>query len=192
MRNIAGALLLAVSATLAAGCQQGEERAETVGNVAAPEAGGGQTQTATVGQALSQSGDHSSFVSAVNAAGLDGTIAGTQPYTVFAPTNAAFQKLPQGTAENLMQPAQKGELTSIVTYHIVPGVVTGQDLTRAIERGGGKAEIATMAGGNLTAAQSDGAILITDAKGGQARVTPGTQAQSNGVVHSVDTILMPS
>lgn len=190
MSNMGGKLLfLAVSAALAAGCQQGE-KADQVSNQA--EAGKkGEAQGGTIGQALSQSTDHSNFVGAVKAAGLDGTMSGSQPYTVFAPSNAAFQKLPPGTAEGLMQPAQKGQLTGIVTHHIVPGVVTAQDLTRAIEKGGGKAQIATMGGGTLTATQSGGAIMLADAKGGQARVTPGDQTHSNGVVHTIDTILMP-
>ncbi|HEV2079455.1 MAG TPA: fasciclin domain-containing protein [Allosphingosinicella sp.] len=191
MSNMGGKLLLlAVSAALAAGCQQGEE-ADRGAKQAEAGQKGETAQGGTIGQALSQSTDHSNFVGAVKAAGLDGTMSGSQPYTVFAPSNAAFQKLPAGAAEGLMQPAQKGQLTAIVTHHIVPGVVTAQDLTRAIEKGGGKAQIATMGGGTLTATQSDGAIMLADAKGAQARVTPSDQAHSNGVVHTIDTILMP-
>lgn len=186
--------LLAVSALFAAGCQQGGEEQNGQAGNAAQGKGAAQnaaTQNSSVAQALSQSGDHSSFVGAVKAAGLDAAMAGSQPYTVFAPSNAAFQKLPGG-GQDLMQPAQKGQLTALITNHIVPGVVTSEDLTRAIERGKGKAQIATMGGGTLTATESGGAIILTDGKGSQARVTPGSQAQSNGAVHSVDTVLMPS
>lgn len=185
-------LLLAVSAVLAAGCQQGDE-ADRSGNAAGAEAGKeAGAQGGNMGQALAQSPDHSSFVNAVKAAGLEGTLTGSQPYTVFAPNNAAFQKLPAGAAEGMMQPAQKGQLTAVVTNHIVPGVITAQDLTRAIEKGGGKAQIATMSGGALTATQSGGAITISGGDGTQARVTPGDQAYSNGAVHTIDTILMPA
>lgn len=191
MKTIGGKLLLlAVSATLAAGCQQGEKSDQ--GSTQAEAGEKGEAQGGTIGQALSQSTDHSNFVGAVKAAGLDAAMSGSQPYTVFAPSNAAFQKLPEGTAEGLMQPAQKGQLTNIVTYHIVPGVVTAQDLGKAIESAGGKAQIATMGGGTLTATQSGGAIMIADSKGGQARVTPSEQTHSNGVVHTIDSILMPS
>jgi len=194
MSSIVGkAFLLAASAALAAGCQQGDKQGGEAGDQAQANASAQSApQSGTIGQALSQSAEHSNFVSAVKAAGLDGTLGGSQPYTVFAPNNAAFEKLPSGAAQNMMQPAQKGQLTSVVTHHIVPGVVTAQDLTRAIERGGGKAQIATVGGGNLTATQNGGTITLQGANGSQARVTPSDQAHSNGVVHTLDTILMPS
>jgi len=183
-------LLLAVSASLAAGCQQGD-KADKSGEQTEAQAGKDEGQGGTVGQALTQSSDHSSFLDAVKAAGLEGTLTSSQPYTVFAPSNAAFQKLPAGAAEGMMQPAQKGQLTSVVTSHIVPGTITAQDLTRAIEKGGGKAQIATMSGGTLTASKSGEAITISGGDGAQARVTPGEKAYSNGAVHTIDTVLMP-
>lgn len=186
------ALVLAVSATLAAGCQQGEAESDRRAVKAQDQNASAAATDGNIAQALSRSPNHSTFVSAVKGAGLDATMAGSQPYTVFAPDNAAFQKLPEGASEGLMQPAQKGQLTSIITYHIVPGVVTAQDMSRAIEKGGGKAQIATVGGGNLTASQNGGVIILSDAQGGQARVTPSDQAQSNGVVHTIDTVLMPS
>lgn len=181
--------LLAASALLAAGCQQGDG-----GNNSADAntSAGGQQAGGTISQSLAQSPDHSNFVAAIKAAGLDGTMGGSESYTVFAPTNAAFQKLPAGAAETLMQPDQKGQLTSILTAHISPGLVTAEDLTKAIERGGGKAQIATVSGGTLTATQSGGSIVISDGAGGQARVTQSGQPLSNGIVHSLDTILMPA
>ncbi|HEY0627570.1 MAG TPA: fasciclin domain-containing protein [Allosphingosinicella sp.] len=183
-------IALAASALLVGGCQRegdsGNQAAAPAGNQTAAKGKAGQQ---SIGQTLGQSGDHSSLVGAVKAAGLEATLSGSQPYTLFAPTNAAFQKVPNGQA--LLQPDQKAQLTSILTYHIVPGVVTAEDLGRAIQAKG-KAEIATMGGVNLTATREGDAIVVTDAKGGKARVTQADQLQSNGVIHSVDTVLMPS
>ena len=188
--NMGGKLiLLAALAVSAAGCQQGDKADKSENNAEAGNQAGAENHT--IGHALSQSPDHSSFVNALKAAGLEGTLTGSQPYTVFAPNNAAFQKLPAGTSEGLMQPVQKGELTALVTNHIVPGVVTAKDLSNAIQKGGGKAQIATMSGGTLTATQSGDAVTIGGGDGSQARVTPSDEAHSNGAVHTIDTILMP-
>jgi uncharacterized surface protein with fasciclin (FAS1) repeats len=145
----------------------------------------------TIWDGLSQSPDHTTLGGAVKAAGLEKVLAGAGPYTVFAPTNAAFAKLPAGTAEGLIRPESKAALTGILTYHVVPGVVTAADLRAAMRRRGGKTELASVRGGKLTLTEADGALVITDAKGGQARVTQGDVMQSNGVVHVVDTVLMP-
>jgi uncharacterized surface protein with fasciclin (FAS1) repeats len=189
-----------LGAAALAGCQQGEQ----AGNQAAAQNGsmterqasasGGDTKAArasTIGATITGSAEHSSLVQALKAAGLADTLAGAGPYTVFAPTNAAFQKLPAGTTEGLMRPESKAALTDLLTYHVVPGVVTAKDLAASIERGGGKAQLATIAGGTLTATQADGGILITDGKGGQSRVTRADMVQSNGVIHVVDAVLMP-
>jgi len=193
MRTIGGKLfLLAVSASLVAGCQQGEKADKPGGEAGAAETSKeGGAAGGNMGEALAKSPDHSNFVNAVKAAGLEATLTGSQPYTIFAPSNAAFQKLPAGTAEGMMQPAQKGQLTSLVTNHIVPGTITAKDLSGAIQKGGGKAQIATMSGGTLTATEGGGAITISGGNAAQARVTPSDQAYSNGVVHTIDTILMP-
>lgn len=182
--------VLAVSALMAAGCQQGDETNQT------NPATGNQTQAAdlpdrTIAQTLSGSDQHSTLVQAVEAAGLEATLSGAQPYTLFAPTNAAFQALPNNMAQSLLQEQSRGQLTGILTYHIVPGVVTAADLGRAIEQGDGKAEIATIGGGNLTATRDGGAIVISDGSGGQARVTQADMLQSNGVVHVIDKVLVP-
>lgn len=145
----------------------------------------------TIVENASQSADHSTLVQAVQAAGLAPTLSGAGPYTVFAPTNAAFAKLPAGTTEGLLKPEAKGQLTGILSYHVVPGLVLAADLRRAIETGKGKAELATVGGGKLTATAAGDALVVTDAKGGQARVTQGDVIQSNGVVHVVDGVLMP-
>jgi uncharacterized surface protein with fasciclin (FAS1) repeats len=109
---------------------------------------------------------------------------------LFAPTNAAFEKLPAGTLDTLKQPDQKGELTSLITSHIVPGAVTAEDLSRAIEQGDGKAEIATMAGTTLTASKDGDAIVISDGEGAQARITGAGTPVANGAVHSIDSVLI--
>ena len=185
------------SASLAA-CQPGGDAAGEGGTApqgSASASGGGtaraQPGSKTIGDTLSQSQEHSTLLSAVKAAGLAETFSGAGPYTLFAPTNAAFQKLPAGAAEGLMQPQAKPELTRVLTYHVVPGVVTAKDLGAAIERGGGKAQLATVGGATLTASQSDGGIVISDGKNGVARVTQADLAQSNGVVHVIDGVLMP-
>ena len=140
----------------------------------------------------SQSADHTTLVAAVKAADLVDTLSGPGPYTVFAPTNAAFEKLPAGTVDTLVKPESKQALTGILTYHVVPGRMTAAELTKAIEAGGGTASLKTAAGGTLTATQSGGTITLKDAKGGTAQVTQGDVMQSNGVIHVIDTVLMPS
>lgn len=146
----------------------------------------------TIIENASQSAEHRMLVRAVQAAGLAPTLSGAGPYTVFAPTDAAFGKLPAGTVDGLLRPEAKGQLTELLTYHVVPGVVMATDLRRAIQKGGGKAELATVAGGKLTASDAGGALVVTDEKGGQSRVTQGDVLQSNGVVHVVDAVLMPN
>ncbi len=137
------------------------------------------------------SADHTTLVAAVQAAGLVETLSGAGPFTVFAPTNAAFGKLPAGTVETLTQPANRATLTSILTYHVVPGRITAADLTGQIQAGGGTATLTTVQGATLTAAVVNGNVVITDAAGGQSTVTIADVLQSNGVIHVVDTVLMP-
>lgn len=135
--------------------------------------------------------DHTTLVAAVKAAGLVETLSGPGPFTVFAPTNAAFEKLPAGTVETLVKPESKETLTKILTYHVVAGKVSAADLTAAIEAGGGKASLPTVEGGTLTAAIVDGKVVLSDAAGGTSTVTIADVNQSNGVIHVVDTVLMP-
>lgn len=181
---------LAALAVMTAGCQQGDEANQAAGETAAGNVSAADLPDSTISETLSGSSDHSSLAAAVKGAGLEATLSGSQPYTLFAPTNAAFEKLPEGSVEGLMQPDQKGQLTSIVTYHVVPGVVLARDLASAIERGGGQTELATVSGGTLTAAMDGDAIVISDGSS-QARVTQADMLQSNGVVHSIDAVLMP-
>ena len=186
--------LFAAVALLATACQQdgGGNAADAQANGVAsqpPAAARGEQPKTHILQALTGSADHKTLANAVQAAGLTETLSGAQPYTVFAPTEAAFQKLPAGTVNNLLAPDSKGRLVALLTGHVVPGVVTAADLGRAIERGKGKAELATVGGSNLTFSRSGEAILVTDAAGGRAQVTRADLLQSNGVVHSVDGVL---
>ncbi len=135
--------------------------------------------------------DHTTLVAAVKAAELVETLSGTGPFTVFAPTNDAFAKLPAGTVDTLLKPESKATLTSVLTYHVVAGNVSAADLTKLIEAGNGTAELTTVEGTKLTAAVKDGHVVLTDAKGGTAMVTIADVGQSNGVIHVVDTVLMP-
>jgi uncharacterized surface protein with fasciclin (FAS1) repeats len=135
---------------------------------------------------------HTTLVSAVKAAGLVDTLNSTGPFTVFAPTNDAFNKLPAGTVDTLVKPENKATLTKILTYHVVSGKITGKDIADGIKAGGGKYEMTTVEGGKLTASMKGKKIMLTDEKGGMAIVTIGNVYQSNGVIHVVDTVLMPS
>lgn len=135
--------------------------------------------------------DHTTLVAAVKAAGLVETLSGKGPFTVFAPTNKAFDKLPKGTVETLVKPENKKTLQGILTYHVVAGKWSADDLMKKIKDGGGKASLTTVAGGKLTAWVKGKKIGITDEKGGTAWVTIADVFQSNGVIHVIDTVLMP-
>jgi uncharacterized surface protein with fasciclin (FAS1) repeats len=135
--------------------------------------------------------DHTTLVAAVKAAGLVDTLSGPGPFTVFAPTNAAFNKLPAGTVDTLVKPENKATLTSILTYHVVAGRMTAADIAAKIKAGKGKAMLTTVNGGMLTASMMGKTLVLTDAKGGMSHVTIGNVMQSNGVIHVVDTVLMP-
>ena len=137
--------------------------------------------------------DHTTLVAAVKAAGLVDTLSSAGPFTVFAPVNAAFAKLPAGTVETLLKPENKGTLTTVLTYHVVPGRLTAANLMKAVKDGGGEAKFKTVAGGEITVkSPSAGKLTITDAKGGTSMVTIGDVLQSNGVIHVVNTVLLPS
>ncbi len=139
----------------------------------------------------SKSKDHTTLVAAVKAAGLVDTLSGKGPFTVFAPTNEAFEKLPAGTVETLVKPENKKKLTGILTYHVVSGKMTAEKLMEQIKAGGGKATLKTVNGENLTAKMAGDSVELTDAKGGTAKVTIADVMQSNGVIHVIDSVLMP-
>jgi uncharacterized surface protein with fasciclin (FAS1) repeats len=135
--------------------------------------------------------DHTTLVAAVKAAGLVDTLQSPGPFTVFAPTNDAFAKLPAGTVDTLLKPENKKTLTNVLTYHVVPGRITAKDLVEKIRDGNGKAMLKTVEGDNLTIQEKDGKLWIWDAKGGSAQVTIRNVMQSNGVIHVIDTVLLP-
>jgi len=135
--------------------------------------------------------DHTTLVAAVKAAGLVGTLEGAGPFTVFAPTNEAFDKLPPGTVNTLVQPANKAELTKILTYHVVAGNYDTTELLNMISAGNGHATLTTVEGEPLTLTSNNGDIVVTDAKGGTADVTIADVRQSNGDIFVVNAVLMP-
>jgi uncharacterized surface protein with fasciclin (FAS1) repeats len=135
--------------------------------------------------------DHTTLVAAVKAAGLVDTLSGPGPFTVFAPTNDAFKKLPAGTVDTLLKPENKKTLTNVLTYHVVAGRMSAKDLMEKVKAGGGKAMLKTVEGADLTVAEKDGKLWVIDAKGDKAMITIANVNQSNGVIHVVDTVLLP-
>ncbi len=135
--------------------------------------------------------DHTTLVAAVKAAGLVDTLKGKGPFTVFAPTNAAFAALPAGTVDTLLKPENKGTLTKILTYHVVAGKLDAKTIAAQIKAGNGKATLTTVQGETLTVKSAGNAVMITDSKGNTAKVTIANVYQSNGVIHVVDKVLMP-
>lgn len=187
-----GKLLAVAVAMTAAACQSGEENGSnaTDGNSA-----GGNAQQAqagrSIGDAAGQSSELAQFTQAVQAAGLGDTLRSSGPYTLFAPVNAAFDAVPQETRTRLMAQEGRERLTELLTFHIVPGVVTSDDLDGAIRRGNGRATVTTVSGANLTVSRDGDALVVTDPSGGRARVVQADRIQSNGVIHHVDALLMP-
>jgi uncharacterized surface protein with fasciclin (FAS1) repeats len=188
--------IVAAACALAAACGGGEgNEAAPAANAAAEtnRAGDGRKGQAerTILDSLTRSADHRTLANAVSAAGLTETLSGAQPYTLFAPTDAAFRALPAGTMSGLLEPDEKGHLTALLTGHIVPGTVTAADLGRALDRRGGKAQLATVDGSILSFSRDGGAILVTGPDGAKGRLGQADLLQSNGVIHSVDAVLAP-
>jgi uncharacterized surface protein with fasciclin (FAS1) repeats len=147
--------------------------------------------TRNIVQNAVHSKDHTILVTAVKAAGLVDTLEGPGPFTVFAPTNAAFAKLPPGTVDNLLKPENKSTLVSVLTYHVVPGRYSARRLEEMVKMGGGRAELKTVEGATLTVKDDDGKLEIIDAKGDKAWVTISNVNQSNGVIHVINRVLLP-
>lgn len=192
--RFAGLAAVSAAALLAAACSPSTEEAPA--DAAAP-AEGAMTAEAPAASgnivAVAQgNGDFSTLVSAVTAAELAETLSGPGPFTVFAPTNAAFEKVPAATRESLMAPAGKADLTKILTYHVVPGRVDAAALTQQIQQGGGSATLTTVEGGTLTARVVDGGVTLTDEAGNTSRVVTTDVAATNGVIHAIDTVVMPN
>lgn len=182
--SVASAAMLGLAA-----CNSGAETEAPAAEAAATETPAAAGTIVTVAQG---NPDFSTLVSAVVAAELVDTLNGTGPFTVFAPNNAAFAKIPAETLNGLLQPAQKAALTGVLTYHVVPGRVDAATLTQQIQAGGGSAVLTTVQGGTLTASVgADGTVTLTDAKGGTSKVIAADVAASNGVVHVIDTVVMP-
>jgi uncharacterized surface protein with fasciclin (FAS1) repeats len=182
---------LCLGAAAVAACQPGEDAGNNA--AAAGQSGNGQQGQAgrSIGDTAGQSPDLAQFAQAVQAAGLTDTLRSAGPYTVFAPVNAAFDAVPQETRTRLMAAEGRDRLTELLTFHIVPGVVTVEDLDAAIRRGQGRATITTVSGANLTVSREGDALVVTDASGTRARVVQADRIQSNGVLHHVDALLMP-
>lgn len=151
-----------------------------------------QTQAPNIVQTAQSTGVHNTLVAAVTAADLAGTLSNPGPFTVFAPTDTAFAKLPEGTVSTLLKPENKGTLTNVLVYHAVSGSVTSADLIKLINRHGGEATIDTLAGQKLTARLSGDTIVITDAKGRATAVTQADVTTSNGVIHVTDGVFLPA
>ena len=194
-------ILTAVAAALAlSGCGSKKEtptETSTVagGEAAAPAAPGAAPSamlaSSTIAANLSASSDHKSLAAAVTQAGLGETLSGAGPFTVFAPTDAAFAQVPPVTRDGWMRPAQKDVLAGVLKYHVVAGKLTAADLAAKIAEGGGKAVLKTADGQDLTATKSGDAIMLTSSSGNKAAVMQADVAQSNGVVHIVDAVLVP-
>ena len=161
---------------------------------AAPALAGSKPAVAPKGNivaAAMASKDHKTLVAAVKAAGLVDTLASGGPFTVFAPTDAAFARLPAGTIDTLLMPANRDTLAAILTYHVVSGSVSAAQLIQMIQANGGTATLTTVQGGTLTARLADGKVVLTDAKGGTATVVAADLMQSNGVIHVTDAVSLP-
>ena len=181
----AAALALAVAAPAPAVYAQMAEKTVTVG-------GAPMYPSKNIIQNAVNSKDHTTLVAAVKAAGLVDTLSGAGPFTVFAPTNEAFAKLPAGTVDNLLKPENKATLTKVLTYHVVPGRMTAGNLMKAVKDGEGEAKLKTASGDWLIVKQAGpGKLTVTDAKGDVAMVTIADVLQSNGVIHVIDTVLLP-
>ena len=192
-KTFAMAAFLGSSALLAACTTTMTDDADTAAVASAVPMVGGAAMypTKNIVENAVNSADHTTLVAAVKAAGLVDALSGPGPFTVFAPTNAAFAKLPAGTVETLVKPENKATLTSILTYHVVPGRVSAAQVIQMINAGGGKAQLKTLNGGILTASLVGGKVVLTDAKGGKATVTQADVFQSNGVIHVTDTVSLP-
>jgi uncharacterized surface protein with fasciclin (FAS1) repeats len=184
LAGVAAAALALSLGTTAPAFAQMKEKTVTVG-------GAPMYPSKNIVQNAVNSKDHTTLVAAVKAAGLVDTLQSPGPFTVFAPTNEAFAKLPAGTVDTLLKPENKKTLTNVLTYHVVPGRLSAKDLMEKIRAGNGKAMLKTVEGEELTFAEKDGRLWIWDAKGGSAQLTIRNVMQSNGVIHVIDTVLLP-
>jgi uncharacterized surface protein with fasciclin (FAS1) repeats len=194
--NIATAALLMAGASWLSACSTMDDGMDAASASASAETtvmvgGAAMYPSRNIVENAVNSRDHTTLVAAVKAAGLVDTLASAGPFTVFAPVNAAFDRLPAGTVQTLLRPENKAMLQSVLTYHVVPGRMTAADLGAAIRAGGGTARLKTAQGGMLTARMSGRNIVLTDAKGGTSTVIQGDVMQSNGVIHVTNAVSLP-
>lgn len=190
MKNLAFSILFAVAVFAFGNMAVSAQMMKTDGN---PMVGGAAMyKTKDIVDNAVNSADHTTLVAAVKAAGLVSTLKSKGPFTVFAPVNSAFAALPAGTVDMLLKPENKAVLTKVLTYHVIAGNMDSKAIAKAIKNGGGRAELATVSGGKLWALMNGSDLILTDEKGGMARVTIADVRQSNGVIHVIDTVLMPN
>ena len=182
MKNV---ILLAVAATFALGACDNNKNDAAAPTPQAEKAAGSDTIASGIDA-------NSKFMAAAKAAGLDATLSGPGPYTVLVPSDAAFDKLPAGALDTLMKPESRADLTAVLTYHILPGTILAQDISKAIEQGKGSAKLPTMGGGEITATKVGDKIVLADAAGGKATIAEADVKRSNGVIHHIDGVLMPT
>jgi uncharacterized surface protein with fasciclin (FAS1) repeats len=188
MKKITLAAILLATVTLSASAQEGKMKAKesTVMVGGAP-----MYPTKNIVENAVNSKEHTTLVAAVTAAGLVETLQSSGPFTVFAPTNAAFEKLPAGAVDNLLKPENKSALTGVLTYHVVAGRLAAKDLQAWVKKGGGTAELKTVQGGKLWVMEKNGEWLLKDENGGMAKITIADVNQSNGVIHVIDSVVLP-
>jgi uncharacterized surface protein with fasciclin (FAS1) repeats len=189
LKFLPGAAALALAAVPLGACTATEATSSQMGQNMV--GGAAMYDTRNIVENAANSRDHTILVAAVKAAGLVDTLSGTGPFTVFAPTDAAFAKLPAGTIDTLLQPANRATLQSILTYHVVPGRVTAEDLIGLIRQSGGEARLTSVQGGVLTARLMGDRVMLIDAKGGMSHVTQADVMQSNGIIHVTDAVSLP-
>ncbi len=181
MRTVIGMIAISIAMVLGVSAQ---EMNPMVGGAA-------MFKTKNIVENAVNSKDHTTLVAAVKAAGLVDTLMGAGPFTVFAPTNAAFDMLPAGTVDTLLKPENKAMLTKVLTYHVVAGNWDSKAISKMIKKGGGKAELTAVSGGKLWASMDGDNLVLTDEKGGRSTVTIANVRQSNGIIHVVDSVLLP-
>ncbi|HZH00999.1 MAG TPA: fasciclin domain-containing protein [Flavisolibacter sp.] len=186
MKKVTLAVLLLTGMTLSSNAQVNNKKEKTV-----MVGGAAMYPSKNIVQNAVNSADHTTLVAAVKAAGLVETLQGAGPFTVFAPTNSAFNKLPNGTVETLVKPENKTQLTTILTYHVVAGKLDSKELAKWLKNGKGTTELTTVEGGKLWVMAKGNQLWLKDEKGGMARINIKDVYQSNGVIHSIDTVLMP-
>jgi uncharacterized surface protein with fasciclin (FAS1) repeats len=190
MKKVTVAVLLLAGTILSVGTQA-QDKMKMNGEMTIEVGGAPMFPSKNIIDNAINSKDHTTLVAAVKAAGLVETLQGKGPFTVFAPTNAAFDKLPAGTVDNLVKPENKSTLTSILTYHVVPGKLDSKELLKWIKKGNGKTELTTVEGGKLWILQNANGLWVKDEKGNTAQITIKDVYQSNGIIHVIDTVLMP-